>query len=154
LIHGLGRQGKSSLAARIANRMRRWKDADGGLPADLRGWEAARLALLGQAPPDIVNASSGAAVVFLFRTLHQAEPALDLVLAALSVLDCAKAVPNLHLLRHGADCAERLGKTETQEMLLERGLAIVGGEPRARAMLLSARASRLIQTGRIDAAEL
>jgi hypothetical protein len=28
-----------------------WKDADDGLPAELRGWEAARLALLGRAPP-------------------------------------------------------------------------------------------------------
>src|SRR5262249_14157935 len=93
------------------------------------------------------------AVVFLFRTLHQAQPALDLVLEALPALDRAEAVPDLHLLRHGADCAERLGKTEIQEMLLERGLAVEGGDRRTRAMLLFARASRLIQTGRINAAE-
>jgi esterase/lipase superfamily enzyme len=130
-----------------------WKDAEGELPTDLRGLQAARLALLGEASPDILNASSVAAVVFLLHTLHQAEPALDLVLAALSALDRAKAVPDLHLLRLGADCAERLGKTEIQEMLLERGLAIEGGDPRARAMLLPAGASRLIRTGRIDAAE-
>jgi esterase/lipase superfamily enzyme/tetratricopeptide (TPR) repeat protein len=130
-----------------------WKDAEGGLPIGLRGWEASRLALLGKAPPEIVNASSRAAVVFLFRTLRQAEPALDVVLSALTALDRAEATPDLHLLRHGADCAERLGKAEIQEMLLERGLAIEDGDPPARAMLMFGRGSRLIQTGEIDAAE-
>jgi len=130
-----------------------WKDADGGMPADLRGLEAARLALLGQAPPVIVNESALAAVVFLFRILHQAEPALDLVLAALSALDRVKAVPDLHLLRHGADCAERLGKAAIQEMLIERGLHTPDGDPHARAMLLGDRASRFIQTGEIGSVE-
>jgi tetratricopeptide (TPR) repeat protein len=154
LVPALNETESAQIAARaIAPLYAGWKDADGGLPEDARGWEAARLALLGEAPPDIVNAGSLAAAVFIFHTLHQAEQALDLVLAALSLLDRAKATPDLHLLRHGVDCAERLGKTEIQEMLLERGLAIGGGDPRARAMLLSARASRLIRTGRIDAAE-
>ena len=38
-------------------------------------------------------------------------------------------------------------------MLLERGLRIEDADPRARAMLLYASASRHIQTGAIDAAE-
>jgi hypothetical protein len=130
-----------------------WKNADGGLPADPRGLEIAQLALLGRAPAHIVNASAGAGAVFLFHTLHEAQPALELVLSALEVLDRVKAAPDLHLLRHGADCAERLGRSDDQERLLELGMRIEGGDPRARAMLLSASASRLIQTGGIDAAE-
>jgi hypothetical protein len=70
-----------------------WKDEDRGLPADRRGLEAARLALLGQAPPGIVNASALAGTVYLFHVLHEAQPALDLVLAALPALDRAKAAP-------------------------------------------------------------
>jgi esterase/lipase superfamily enzyme/tetratricopeptide (TPR) repeat protein len=130
-----------------------WKNADGGLPADPRGLAVAQLALLGQAPADIVNASARAGAVFLFRTLHEAQPALELVLLALAALDRVKAAPDLHLLRHGADCAERLGRSDDQERLLELGMRIEDGDPRARAMLLSASASRLIQTGGIDTAE-
>jgi AAA ATPase domain len=54
-----------------------WKEADGGLPANPRGLESARLALLGQAPPDIVNASARAGAAFLFHTLHEAQSGLD-----------------------------------------------------------------------------
>ncbi len=100
-----------------------------------------------------MNASALAGTVYLFHALYEAQPALDLVLAALAALDRTKAAPDLHLLRHGADCAERLGKTDIQEMLFERGLRIEDGDPRARAMLLSAKASRFIRTGEIDAAE-
>jgi len=59
-----------------------WKDADGGLPADQRGLEVAQLALLGRAPADILNASARSGAAFLFRTLHEAQPALELVLLA------------------------------------------------------------------------
>jgi hypothetical protein len=46
-----------------------------------------------------------------------------------------------------------LGKAETQDILLERGLQIENVDPSARAILLSSKASRLIQTGKIDTAE-
>ncbi len=131
-----------------------WKDAEGGLPADPRGLEAARLALLGQAPPEIVNPSALAGTGFLFFGLNDAQRALELVLTAVEALDRTGTAPDLHLLRHGADCAERLGKADVQEMLLERGLQIEGDDPRARAMLLFAMASRFNQTGRIDDAEI
>jgi tetratricopeptide (TPR) repeat protein len=137
----------------IAALYRCWKDGDGNLPPDLRGWEAARLAMLGQSPPDIVNAAALAGTAYLFHGVHQARLALDLVLAALSALDRVKATPDLHLFRLGVDCAERLGETEIHEVLVERGLAIESGNPGVRAMLLFARASRLIRTGRLDAAE-
>jgi esterase/lipase superfamily enzyme len=130
-----------------------WKEQDGGLPANPRGLEVALLALRCHAPADIVNASALAGVVFLFHRMHKAQLALDLVLSALAALDRAKAIPDLHLLRHGADCAHRLGRTDIQEALLERGLRINNGDPRARAMLLSATASRLLQTGEIGVAE-
>ena len=49
-----------------------WKDEDGALPADRRGLEAARLALLGNAPPEIVNAAALAGAVFLFHVAFDA----------------------------------------------------------------------------------
>ena len=130
-----------------------WKEPMAGCRQDLRGLEAARLALLGQAPPNILNASVGAGAAFLFHEAHQAESALELVVAALTALDRDAATPDMHLLRLGADCAERLGEPDVQEMLLERGLDIKEGDPGARAMLLFARASRFNRTGEIDAAE-
>jgi esterase/lipase superfamily enzyme/tetratricopeptide (TPR) repeat protein len=130
-----------------------WKSPDGWLPADMRGREAARLALLGNAPPEIINAAALAGAAFLFDRAFDAHQALDLVHAAVTALDRAGAEPNLHLLRVGAECAERLGKADIQEALLEHGLQIVDADPRARAMLLFARASRLISAGEVDKAE-
>ena len=130
-----------------------WKRTDGFLPEDMRGLEAARLALLGKAPPQILNAAAGAGAAFLYHRALDAQRALDLVLSALAALDRAGADPDLHLLRLGAQCAERLGEADKQEMLLGRGLGVEKADPRARAMLLFTQASRLIQTGRIDDAE-
>jgi tetratricopeptide (TPR) repeat protein len=130
-----------------------WKDADGGLSVDQRGLETARLALLGNAPPEIVNVSARAGALFLFDRALAAPQALDLVLGALKSLDRAGANPDLYLLRLGARCAERLGKVEIQEGLLERGLGIESADPRARAMLLREKASRLILIGALDSAE-
>src|SRR5262249_44188616 len=92
-----------------------WKNASGGLPTDQRGAEAARLALLGHAPPEIINTASYAGANFLFYHALDAETALDLVRRALAALDRANAAPDLYLLRLGADSAERLGRVEIQE---------------------------------------
>jgi hypothetical protein len=70
-----------------------WKDAEGGLPGDLRGLETARLALLGNAPPEILNASARAGAYFLFNRALDAQKALDLVLAALESLDRPTQLP-------------------------------------------------------------
>ena len=86
-----------------------WKDAEDGLPADPHGLEAARLALLGQAQPGIVNASALAGTVYLFHALHEARPALELVLVGPLGAGSRQGRPDLHLLRHGADCANGWG---------------------------------------------
>ncbi|HEY1301087.1 MAG TPA: hypothetical protein VGF07_11365, partial [Stellaceae bacterium] len=130
-----------------------WRDAVGRLPVDPRGREAARIALAAKASPKVVNAAALAGAAFLFRRAEAAQPALDLVLAALDQLDRAGATPDLHLVRLGAECAQRLGATDKQELLLDRGLRVEDADPRARAMLLSAQASRLIILGRIGDAE-
>jgi tetratricopeptide (TPR) repeat protein len=130
-----------------------WKDEEGRLPADLRGLETARLALLGKAPAEVLNASARAGAFFLFDRAHNAQGALDLVIAVLATLDRAEATPSPHILRLGANSAERLGKVDVQEKLLERGSQIRDADPQARAMLLSARASRFTQTGEMDKAE-
>ena len=100
------------------------------LPADRRGLELANLALLGEASAEIVNAAALAGGRFLFDAALDAGAALKLVSAAVAALDRQGAAPDLHLLR--------LGDGGAQDRLLQRGLAIDGGEPRARAMLLSA----------------
>ena len=108
------------------------------LPADRRGLELANLALLGEASAEIVNAAALAGGRFLFDAALDAGAALKLVSAAVAALDRQGAAPDLHLLRLGAEAAERLGDGGAPDRLLQRGLAIDGGEPRARAMLLSA----------------
>jgi tetratricopeptide (TPR) repeat protein len=130
-----------------------WKDAEGDLPADARGGESARLALLGQAPPEIVSAAALAGAAFLFDRALDARGAVDLVLSSVAALDRAGAAPDLYLLYRGAHYAERIGDADVQEMLLQRGLQTLDGDPRARAMLLSARGSRFMLTGEIDTAE-
>jgi tetratricopeptide (TPR) repeat protein len=130
-----------------------WKDIVREPWGGQRGLEAARLALLGKASAEIVNATAQVGTVFLFHRALDAEKGLELVIAALTALDRAAAVPDLDLLRLGAHCAERLGKTDIQQMLLDRGLRIEKADPRARAMLLSDIALRLVRTGDIDTAE-
>lgn len=130
-----------------------WKDGSGGLPRDARGLEVAQLALLGEADAAILNPAALAGGGFLFDRAHDAKAALDLVSEAVAALDRQAAAPDLDLLRLGAECAERLGDGDAQECFLQRGLGIEGGEPGARAALLSANASRLITKGDPEAAE-
>jgi len=130
-----------------------WKDDDGDLPSDSRSLEVARLALAGQVAADIINSAAGAGAWFLFVAALDARAALDLVEAAVEALGRQGAAADLHLLRCGADYAERLGESETQERLLRQGLAREGGDPCARAQLLHAHASRLMTTGELDLAE-
>jgi len=54
------------------------KGEEGRLPADARGLETARLALLGNAPPEILNVSVPAGAFFLFDRALDAQQALDL----------------------------------------------------------------------------
>ncbi len=154
LVEALSAADQARLAtAVIAPLYAGWKDGSGGLPCDPRGLEVARLALLGDADAAILNAAALAGGGFLFDRGHDAKAAFDLVSAAVAALDRQAATPDLHLLRLGAECAERLGDVASQEALLTRGLASAGGEPWARASLLSAHASRLITKGELGAAE-
>ncbi|MGH7117088.1 MAG: hypothetical protein ACREE9_21655 [Stellaceae bacterium] len=123
------------------------------MPEGPRGLEAARIALLGPALPEILNAAAVAGAGFLFYRAFEAQQALDLVLEAVAALDRTGTIPDPRLLRVGADCAHRLGSTNVEDRLLERGLQIANTDPRARAMLLVASALRLQRGGEIDRAE-
>lgn len=130
-----------------------WRFGDGSLPADPRGLEAARLALLGEAPAEILNPAALAGARFLFQGKFNAGAALRLVEAAVAALDRQAAAADLYLLCLGATCAGRLGESNAQERFLRRGLALEGGDPRAHALLLVAQALRLRTTGDLDKAE-
>jgi hypothetical protein len=130
-----------------------WKDAKITLWANRRALRAARLAVLGNAAPEIVNDTAYVGAGLLTFGALDPQGGLDLVLRALDVLDRTGAVPDLHVLRRGAELAGRLGRGDIEEMLLDRGLRTENADPRARAILLVTKASRNIRTRTFDAAE-
>lgn len=154
LVTALSPEEEARLAAAVITPLAAaWTDADGDFPIDPRGDEAARLALAADAPAPILTAAAVAAGYFLFRVRHNAEAALERVEAADTALKRRgeTAAPSLLLL--GAQCAERLGRAETQDRFLTRGLSTTTTDIRTHAILLCETASRRIQTGDIDAGE-
>jgi len=106
-----------------------WRDAKGNIVIDPRAIEAARLALLGNADPAVIDATTLAAMIYLFRIQHQARQALDLFDLALPKLEAAGQAPSLKVLMIAAQCAERIGETKRQIALLERGLSQTDADP-------------------------
>ena len=147
-----GLDGERLAVAAVPLLWRAWKDGDGDLPADWRGLEVARLALLCDAEPEILNAAAWSGGGFLFKAVHEPEMALDLITQAIDQLDRRGAKPGLPLLRLAAQCAERLGHGEDQDRFLDRGLAVEDGDDRTRAMLMAEHADRLKTKGELEAA--
>ena len=110
-------------AAAVVPLAEAWCDSDGDFPFDPRGVEAARLAMLGDAPTEIVDAAALAAGTFLFHARHDAKAALPLLEAARVKIEANGGSPSLQFLSLAADCAERLGERDLQIALLEKGLA-------------------------------
>ncbi|ALJ39378.1 MULTISPECIES: CHAT domain-containing protein [Azospirillum] len=155
LAAALSEADRAHLAAAVVGPLHAaWTDEDGDLPVHPRAVELARLALLAGGPPEILNAAALMGGLFLFHRAHMTEAAWQLVSQALDLLDRAGAAPDLHLLRLGVQCAERLGQGGDQDALLARAVSLSGTDPRADAMVLSDQASRLIQVGRIGEAEV
>jgi len=124
-----------------------WTEEDGTLPWTVHGLEAARLALLGDAPASIINAAVIAGGFYLLRVRYDAMGALDLVKSALVALEKQKSSPDSHLLVLGIQCAGQLGDTELLDRLLKQGLTNPPDDLSARASLLSEGAKRRIQAG-------
>ena len=101
-----------------------WRDADGDFPFDQRGVEAARLALMGNAPPEVLDPAAYAAGAFLFRREHDAKRALALLRPALAKIEEQAKSPQPQILLLASDCAQRIGETGLQITLLEKGLAL------------------------------
>ena len=110
-----------------------WQDPDGGFPADVRGVEATRLALLGDAEVGLLDRAASAAAVFLFHHNHDARAALAVLRPALARIEEHAGAPSAGLVLVAADCAERLGETELQIALLEKGLSLDSYDPLVRA---------------------
>ncbi len=127
--------------------MREWRDGDGDLPAGPRAVALADLAFLAEAEASIVNRAALPAAGYFFRTLHSADRALEIIVCAVKALEKVNGDPDLHLLRIGNDCAERIGNTELQDLLLETGLAIDAPDAGARAKLEVSYAGRLWRKG-------
>jgi len=129
-----------------------WRDEDGNFPRSSLGLEAARLALLGDAAPPVLDAATSAAANWLFHKHHAAEPALAFIRPALDRLSKADATPSVDFLRVAAKCAARVGDTALQDFCQETGLAAHSPHPQDRAFLLGESADRLVQRGALDTA--
>jgi len=121
-----------------------WRDDDGDYPFDAHGVEAARLALAGNAPPEILDRSAYAAGTFLFRGEHNARVALQFLAAAIKAIAAGGGSPAPRLLLLACDCAERIGENDLSIKLLEQGLSQTGGDPVAQAQLAVRHASAAI----------
>ena len=127
-------------AAAVAPLASAWRDADGGFPFDPRGVEAARLALAGNAPPDILDRAAEAAGAFLFHREHDAKTALAYLEPALAKIEGSGGEPRPELLLLAARCAERLGETGLQIGWLEKGLTLRSGDESAIAQIAATHA--------------
>jgi tetratricopeptide (TPR) repeat protein len=114
----------SLAAAVIGPLMTAWRRADGRLPWDPRGLEAARLALAADADAATIDAAVLAAGAYLFKRCHDARAALAIMTMALERIEAKGGQPSAGFLNIAADAAKRLGEVETQIALLEKGLAL------------------------------
>src|SRR5262249_48843427 len=148
LFAALTREHRKHLAkAVVAPLSETWSDADGDLRVGPSAVALAELAFLAEAEASLVNRAALAAAGYFYHSLHQAGRALPIVVRAVEVLRKVGGKPDLHLLRLGGDCAERIGNTELQDQLLEMGLASDDHDAAARAMLEASYADRLWQKG-------
>ena len=111
-------------AAAIAPLAAAWQSPEGYFPSDPRGVEAARLALQGSAPAEVVERTALAAGTFLFHREHDAKGALAMLEAARAKIDEEGKEPSPQFLLLGSQCAERIGEWDLQITLLERGLVL------------------------------
>ncbi len=101
-----------------------WRDADGDFPFGERGVEAARLALMGDTPVEVLDSAAYAAGSFLFNSRHNARAALEVMIPALEQIEKKGGSPRPGFLLVASNCAERIGEIELQIDLLEKGLAL------------------------------
>ena len=111
-------------AVAIAPLAEAWQDPEGHFPSDPRGVEAARLALKGSAPVEVVERASLAAGTFLFHREHDAKGALTVLEAGRAMIDAEGGELSPQFLLLASKCAERIGERDLQITLLERGLVL------------------------------
>jgi tetratricopeptide (TPR) repeat protein len=105
-----------------------WRDDDGDFPSDMRGVEAARLAVAGNAAAELLDRTAYAAGTFLFRRQDDARSALELLRAALGKIEGHAGSPRPQFLRLASDCAERIGENDLCISLLEQALSLTSGD--------------------------
>jgi tetratricopeptide (TPR) repeat protein len=137
----LSEDGAQTLAsAAILPLAKAWRDEDGDFPVDPRSLEAARICLLGDVPVDILDSAAVAAGDYLFRRQDDARAALDLMKFALGAIDRQEVEPSPNFILMASNCAQRVGETDVQIKLLERGLALQTSEEITIAPILAAHA--------------
>jgi tetratricopeptide (TPR) repeat protein len=129
-----------------------WSDDDGRLRGGHARLRWRTLPLLAEAEASLVNRAALAAAGYFFYGLNQASGALQIVVRAIEVLQKVGGRPDLHLLRIGSDCAERIGNTALQDRLLEMGLAPGDQDAASRAKLEVGYANRLWRRGQPELA--
>ena len=123
-----------------------WRNEKGNFPMNLFGFEAGRLALIGDAPAEILDAAASAAGNFLFHLLHNAKAALNNFLQpALAKIEEMGALPTPGFLLLAANCAERIGERKLQLSYLEKGLYLKSDDKIALAQIMGTYAEATFQ---------
>lgn len=146
---------RSKLAAAALQELSKaWRNREEDFPRDLRGVEAAVLALQAdQVDPTLLNQSAEAAVIFLFDFQQDVRNAFALGKATLARLDAVDAEPSSILAGKLVNVAEQLGEVGLQEQLLGAALRRDDLSDEDRGQFLGKRADRELRRGDISEAE-
>jgi tetratricopeptide (TPR) repeat protein len=112
----------------IAPLVKAWRKPGGDFPFDPRGVEAARLALMADAPANVLESAAFAAGVFWFSYRHNARATMQIMMPALAKIEEQGGSPRHQFLLLASNCAERIGEVGLQIELLEKGLALPSDE--------------------------
>ena len=123
-----------------------WPDEGGYFPTDSRGVETARLALIGEASAELLNAAGLAAGSFLFNRKHDAKAALGILQPVLAKIEAQDGAPQPHLLLLASSCARRIGETGLQVTLLEKGLSLESDDKVSLAQIAAVHAEATLAT--------
>lgn len=137
------------LAAQVLEPLyRAWIGKHGNVPHDERAVLLFELALGAERADDVVNACATAAAAFRWKVCGDAVGALDIVTRGLGLLDRNNVMPDLHLVRFGAEAAQRIGAKDQETALLALAGEKPVGQERAWAMLRSVDADRYLRFGK------
>ena len=130
-----------------------WRHERFDFPLDGSAVETTRIALMSDtAEPELLEAATRDAVIFLERESQNPAAAVKLAQPALAALERTGYQPGASLLLYTISAAEIVGVVELQDELIDTALARDDFDKRSRALLFGQKADRLFQRGELEEA--